>query len=743
MIELKCWGWLVVRDALSAVNLLIAISLTYSCTFSNSLWAEEVLSDNQVTVYRDTWGVPHVYANTESAGAYGLGYAQAEDRLDDLHSAVRTGMGSMSEAFGAQYVQQDYLMRQWRNAELAQSYWQTAPEYVKQLVGSFVAGVKAYQAKHPDRIPEHAVELEPWMILTIGRAMTLRWPVGTIMDDLKEGQRRRDASAQGAQGPAERSNQWVVAASRSADHVPILLTDPHLTWEGLAVLYEARVHAGDLHMNGYFLIGSPLVGIGHNRHVGWAMTTGGPDTSDVYEIKFRVLPKPQYEYDGEWRDVEVKMLSIPVKGQAAVTRPAFYTHLGPVMSEPDMKNGRAMVGASPYFEQTGLFEQSYRMAKAQNIQEFFDALGMNQFNEQNLMFADTHGHIGYLRSGATPIRPEGYDWSAPVPGFTSETAWKGLHPPQDLVHLFDPPQGYMQNCNISPQNMLADSPLTPDKYADYIYNVSWDSNNPRSRRILHLLAGNDSVTEEQAMSYAMDVHDDLAEVWQKELREAVAGIEKAGAEVNGAANAGLESPEFKRAVQAILAWDGEFTPEARATSLYQFWRLKCGEELDLSLLAERQSLRAAARLRMLELLVQTMAEMKDKYGSWDIAWGDIHKVGRGGQLFPVGGTDFQSGNHQANFSETLFDVRSKPDADHPGHFVANSGSMAMLLMFFHPDGIKSYSCTPWGQTTNPQSPHYMDQGEKLYSPRRMKPTWWKRAELMPNVQSTTTLTLSP
>lgn len=357
-----------------------------------------------------------------------------------------------------------------------------------------------------------------------------------IMDDLKEGQRRCDATAQGLRRPAERSNQWVVAPSRSADNVPILLTDPHLTWEGLAVLYEARVHAGDLHMNGYFLIGSPLVGIGHNQHVGWAMTTGLRTRRMCMRSSFASYPNRNTNTMAKRRDVEVKMLSIPVKGQAAVTRPAFYTHLGPVMSEPDMKNGRAMVGASPYFEQTGLFEQSYRMAKSQSIQEL-DALGMNQLNEQNLMFADTHGHIGYLRSGATPIRPEGYDWiAAPVPGFTSETAWKGLHPPQELVHLFDPPQGYMQNCNISPQNMLADSPLTPDKYADYIYNVSWDSNNPRGRRTLDLLAGNDSVTEQQAMSYAMDVHDDLAEVWQQELREAVAGIEKAGAEANGTSN---------------------------------------------------------------------------------------------------------------------------------------------------------------------------------------------------------------
>lgn len=694
--------------------------------------AVEDASGNRVTIYRDTWGVPHVYADTEAAGAYGLGYAQAQDRLDDLYSAVRTGMGSMSEAFGDQYVQQDYLMRQWRNAELAESYWQTAPPEVRQLVRSFVRGVQAYEVEHPEAKPAHAVELQPWMIFTIGRAMTLRWPVGTIMDDLKEGERRRDATASGAQGPAERSNQWAVAPQRSADNVPILLTDPHLTWEGLAVLYEARVHAGDLHMSGYFLIGSPLVGIGHNQHVGWAMTTGGPDTSDVYEIKFRVLPKPQYEYDGQWRDVEVKLLNIPVKGKSSVTRPAFYTHLGPVMAEPDMARGVAYVGASPYFEQTLLFEQSYRMAKAKSVRDLFDALGMNQLNEQNLMFADTQGHIGYLRSGATPIRPEGYDWNAPVPGHTSATAWQGLHPPHDLVHLFDPPQGYMQNCNISPQNMLVNSPLTPDKYPEYIYNVSWDDNNPRGKRTVRLLDADESVTVDEAISYAMEVHDDLADVWQKQLSNALGQVGKPY----------VDQAEFMAAVQAILDWDGEFTPEARATSLYKFWRLKCGSQLDLEPMGQGLALEEGTQRKLLELLAETIQEMKQQYGSWDIAWGDIHKVGRGEQLFPVGGADFQSGDRAANFSETLFDVRSQPDPNHPGQYIANSGSMAMLLMFFHSDGIQSYSCIPWGQSSDPESSHYMDQGRELYSQRKMKPNWWAKSELMQHIESTTTLTIA-
>ncbi|MEX2285959.1 MAG: penicillin acylase family protein [Planctomycetaceae bacterium] len=678
-------------------------------------------SQRTVTVYRDTWGVPHVYAETAAAGAYGLGYAQAEDRLSDIYESVRTGMGSMSEAFGKKYVEQDYIMRMCRNSELAQEYWKTAPDHLKQIAAAFTAGIQAFEKSHPDKVPAHALKLEPWMMLTVGRAMILRWPLGTIQDDLNEGKKR----AATRNGPPMRSNQWAVAPSRTADKVPILLADPHLTWEGLAVLYEARVHAGDLHMNGFFLIGSPLVGIGHNRHVGWAMTTGGPDTSDVYEITFKLGLPPKYEYDGQWRDAKIVPITVPVKDSAPVVRPAIYTHLGPVVGEPDLKTGRALVGASPYFDQFGLAEESYRMAMATNVHEVFDALGMNQLNEQNLMFADVHGEIGYLRSGATPIRPDGYDWSAPVPGNTSKTAWKGLHRPEELVHVFNPQRGYMCNCNISPENMLVDSPMTPDKYAKYIYNVSWDTNNPRGKRTVQLLEGDSSVTKEEAVAYSTDVYDILAERWQQELR---AAVDAAGKDRKSDA-------DFDAAVEAILKWDGRFLPESTATPIYKFWRLKCGGKLNLAPLGRGEALDAATRGEMLNLLAETIADMKKQYGRWDVAWGDIHKIGRGGKYAPVGGVEFKSGDKEANFSETLFDVSCKEDPDHPGRYIANSGSMATLLMFFHKDGIESMSCTQWGQSGDPKSPHYMDQGEKLYSKLRMKPNWWTKEELMLNVES--------
>jgi acyl-homoserine lactone acylase PvdQ len=354
---------------------------------------------------------------------------------------------------------------------------------------------------------------------------------------------------------------------------------------------------------------------------------------------------------------------------------------------------------------------------------------MNQYNEQNVMFADDKGSIAYVRNGATPIRPSGYDWSAPVPGTTSATAWKGIHPIDDLVHIFDPPQGYMENCNISPENMMVGSPLTPDKYPRYIYNVSWDDNNPRSKRIVQLLDADHSVTQDDAISFATDVKDILAETWKETLRTAVAAV---GSEH-------MKDADFAAAVGAIESWDGRYLPESTATAVYKFWRLKCGKSLDLSPIGHKKLLDDAANKKLLDLLAATISEMKTRYGKWDVAWGDIHKVGRGDKYFPVGGADFQSGDKNANFSETLFDVSSKEDPKHPGHFIANNGSMATILMFFHKDGVRSFTCTPWGQNSDPKSPHYMDQGEKLYSKRQMKPTWWSEADLLKHVESKTVL----
>ncbi len=675
---------------------------------------------NQVTIYRDSWGVPHIYADTDAAAAYGLGYAQAEDRLGDIYGNARIATGTASEAFGPEHIRNDFGLQLVRNADVAQKSYAEAPDYLRELSDSFVAGMNAYIEKNPSKKPEWAMDFQPWHCSAIGRAMIMRWPLGTVADDLRN---RRERPGAGA------SNQWAVAPSRSATGGAILLTDPHLSWEGMANFYEARVHGDKLHMNGFFLVGSPLMGFGHSNHIGWAPTTGGPDTSDVFEVKIDMsnLMKPKFEMDGQWHDITQTQMTVNVKGGEKKIQPRMETPLGPIF-DVDLEKKVAYIGASPYFTDASLFEQTYRMLLAEDADDFYDAVAICALMEQNIMFADTSGNIQYVRNGRVPKRSLEYDWAAPVPA-TAASVWKEIHPIADLVQIKNPESGYMQNCNISPQNMMKNSPMTPDKYIPYIYNVKWDRNNPRSKRAVEMLDADDSITKEEAIAITMNVYDILAKPWQEALSGA---IETAGAER-------MKDETFAKVVNNILAWNGEFLPDSVATPIYKVWRMKCNDGVNIKAIVDRTTLTPEEKTALLDKLAESITEFAATYGSVDVPWGDIYRVGRGGKYFPVGGADFGGSTDGLNMSETLFDVRCSEDKENPGKYIADNGSMATMVMFFSPEGVESYSVTPWGQSGDPESKHYMDQGEKLYSKLQMKPTWWKKEELMANLASELTL----
>src|SRR5579862_1682654 len=132
--------------------------------------SEDSSPKGSVTIYRDTWGVPHIYAKTPADGAYGLGYAQAQDRLDDIYIAFRTGLGRMCEAFGKDKdrLDQDYIMRVCRNEELAKEYWdKKAPKHIKETTENFTAGIQRYVDEHPEKVPSFALKIEPWYVLTV------------------------------------------------------------------------------------------------------------------------------------------------------------------------------------------------------------------------------------------------------------------------------------------------------------------------------------------------------------------------------------------------------------------------------------------------------------------------------------------------------------------------------------------------------------------------------------------------
>src|SRR6202008_1436771 len=111
-----------------------------------------------------------------------------------------------------------------------------------------------------------------------------------------------------------------IAPSRSALHVPIAIVDPHLGWYGQFRFYEARLYARDeaFNVSGVAILGVPLPTLGHSRYCSVAMTTGGPDTSDIFEEEMDPANRNRSRYDGQWRDLTIRKVTINVKNNGKV-----------------------------------------------------------------------------------------------------------------------------------------------------------------------------------------------------------------------------------------------------------------------------------------------------------------------------------------------------------------------------------------------------------------------------------------
>ena len=253
--------------------------------------------ESATTLYRDEFGIPHVYAPTLEDAAYAIGYAQAEDRLEELLKNYRRASGTMAEVFGPGFYADDLAQRIWRHEEISRTRYPQLSPKLRAVLEAYIAGVRRFMTEHPEQVPSWAQEIHPWDTVALSRYIIWGWPMGEAVHDL------------GAAGirltpPAYRgSNEMLIAPGRTAMKAPIAVVDPHLGWYGSFRFYEARLYARDdrFAVSGVSILGQPIPSLGHSRYCSVAMTTGGPDTSDVYEEEVNPDDPRSYRFDGEWR----------------------------------------------------------------------------------------------------------------------------------------------------------------------------------------------------------------------------------------------------------------------------------------------------------------------------------------------------------------------------------------------------------------------------------------------------------
>jgi acyl-homoserine lactone acylase PvdQ len=703
----------------------------------------------QVAIYRDNWGVPHIYASTEPDGYFGLGYAQAEDQLAallELFNGVlgwQTGSPTLTSyglpgEFGVEALR-------WQHAEAGREGFARLSSALKKNYGAWIRGITRFMEEHPDKVPAGTPQLEDWLPVGVSRA--LLWDYMTfdgIGDCARGGVKLAHSPGESGRAPDRlASNEWVLAPWRTADHATIVLSDPHGEVDG-RIFYEFRMHAGAMHVAGYTL--GALFLLTHNRDLGWGQTTGAPDVSDCYELEVDPRNPARFRFDGGWRPITAREVTVKGEGGASVVRRFEHVILNDVVSPIVARVAdKAYAVSTPYQNAAGLFdEEVYRWNLARSVEELRAATRLLGSYQQNMMVGDRHGRLFYLRMGRTPVRPANYDWTRPVPASTSATQWRGIHPVADLVQIVDPPQGYMQNANIPPDRMVDGEPLVRSGgYPTYIYNdVEYFRYLARGLRANEVLSRAYGFTIEDAIGLALDEKWFGHEMWRDMLQAAL--------EANSAA-VRARSDEFRRVAQRLVNFDGVAAADSVAALNHVYWRTallkRLGAEEKASLdrtLTGREALTPIVATAMVEAVDDAIEQMRALHGSVDLQYGAVFRIRRDATRasLPLGGgfpmhiepysacRDLESPAFACVLTQRAFSF-GQPDGE--GRRYVQAGSRALRLVAFT-DPIRSFSLHLYGQSDDPASAHYDDQ-IALASGRRLKPTYFNPDELAGHLES--------
>jgi penicillin amidase len=317
------------------------------------------------------------------------------------------------------------------------------------------------------------------------------------------------------------SNSWVVGPKRSSTGKPLLANDPHLGVSIPGIWYQSGLHcrtvsaACPFDVSGFSFAGLPGIMIGHNQKVAWGFTNLGPDVSDFYLEQVR---GDTYRRGKKYLPLEERTEIIKVAGGPDVTATVRQTLHGPLIS--DVIPTVAQAGKSALVEGkavtnsydvslawTGLLpghtaDAIFKLDTATNFAQFRNAAKDFAVPAQNLLYADTDGHIGYQAPGQVPIRasstqgaPPGY-W--PAPGWDPKYDWKGFVPFKQMPTSYDPPEGY-----IVAANQAVTASQKPFLTTEWDYGF-------RSERIRSLITATPKVTPERMSQIQGDTYNAFA-----------------------------------------------------------------------------------------------------------------------------------------------------------------------------------------------------------------------------------------
>jgi acyl-homoserine-lactone acylase len=708
------------------------VLLVFCCQEGNSELDRMEKMAKSVTIYRDTYGVAHVYGPTDASVVFGFMYARAEDEFFRIERYYTESLGRFSEIMGEEALAWDILVKAVEIEKYSKEEYKHLSPDLRALCDAFADGLNYYLLKNPDVEAKYLPRFEPWFVLAGERAfwslygfvqnwhgitredllamaspvVTKSSPESTLQSEINQHRK-----AKYALGCAE----WALGPSKSATGNAMLLIDTHIP---LDPVYEVHLHSDEgLNVAGFINYGYGILPIiGHNQHLGWMLAENRTDWVDLYEETFDDPDNPfAYRYGKEYRTATEWKDALKIKTENGVeTKNVTFrkTHHGPILAK---RNGNSIAVKVARIDRGGLLDQFYAMNKARNLEEFKKALDINAITNQNIVYADDEGNIFYVYNGLIPKRNPRFDWSKAVDGSNPETDWQEYHILEERPQVLNPKCGFVQNCNSSPfTTTLHENPSSSD-FPDYMVWIH-ERDTSRAKMARRLLASKEKFTFDEFCRLPFDNY----------LLAAEEKLPLLFKEWNNLKESNPSRAEtLKPVIERLSSWNNRSTIESVPAALFILW-------------LERTFPRGKSSHKgdwfMIGKLEEVIKDLEKDWGTWRIAWGEINRLQRRDlcleekfsdekMSLPVAGATAWAGTVNVFYSQSQQGLKRR---------YGIAGRANLSIIEFGKE-VKARSLVPYGTSSDPNSEHYFDQAE-LYSKGKLKPAWYTLPEIKANLE---------
>jgi penicillin amidase len=724
-----------------------------------------------VEVIRDDWSVPHIFAKSEDDAVAALGWVHAEDRMAQMEMTRRLGAGRLAEVVGPAALSSDRWMRTLGLYQRAEQQYPRLSERARGLFDAYARGVNAWLTSHDGPLPPEFLLLgitpEPWvpadsliwlklmaMRLSVDmgdellRARLARrlsagqfadlWPDetagpttigpedalhGLLNDQMLAGTLAAMPDLPGA--PRGASNAWVVSGTRTDTGAPILANDPHLAFTLPPTWYLARLVTPEGTLAGATAPGFPAMVLGRNDRIAWGITSSYIDVEDVFVERLDPENAGRYLTPGGTEPFASREETIAVRRQDPELLLVRETRHGPVISDlaglpDDAARAGAPAGAEVVLSLAATWladddrtaDALFELARASDPDAFRKTVAAAVAPQQNVLYADVDGNIGFVSAGRIPNRPEG-GGKLPSEGWSGAHDWQGFLPFEAQPQAFNPPSGLLVNANNRP---------VP---ADWPHPISgtWKPGF-RAERITDVLAEQNPQSPQASSRLQTDR---VSLTARRLLPLMLAGLPTQS-----------EMP-VRRAVELLRDWQGEMRADAPQPLLFSAWlrelvRVLAADELgpafieywDYRPLFVERVLRAegawcddisttqpencgqALQAALAAALTPLVERLGDNPDTWD--WGKLHRLRLQNVLWsrvPLVANWLAVRLPLDGGNDTPLRAASRiGDPDNPFDAVHGAGYRAVYDLA---DLAASRFVLAGGQSSNPLSAHWDDQ----------------------------------